>query len=225
MLSSLLQPMTCRPSSQHSAFSSQITYRTSSVAARASAAEEQGLLAADYESAYRDNDRYLAGEEEDDGEDGEDDEDGLDGSGLTPLLPIFEAAKLGETSSTWTSLSGVATNRQCADTLPVYDLTHTIRLLIAPRCETTLSWDQIRSPQVSLFLVKPIQQQILASHFSKATLYALIANCLQFRKESQNNPGQSGTSRTRALVCELLAIKLLKEFTTRELVCLTPQYL
>ena len=32
------------------------------------------------------------------------------------------------------------------------------------------------------------------------------------------NPGNSGTSKTRALVCELLAIKLLREFSTRELV-------
>lgn len=32
------------------------------------------------------------------------------------------------------------------------------------------------------------------------------------------NPGISGASKTRALVCELLAIKLLKEFSTRELV-------
>lgn len=32
------------------------------------------------------------------------------------------------------------------------------------------------------------------------------------------NPGNSGASKTRAMVCELLAIKLLKEFSTRELV-------
>ncbi|MCJ1378569.1 hypothetical protein MMC17_001668 [Xylographa soralifera] len=130
-------------------------------------------------------------EEEDDDEDEEED-------GLTPLLPIFEAAQL--------------------DTLPVYNLTHTVRLLVIPRCETTLSWDQLRSPQVSQFLVKPIQQQILASHFNKATLYALVTNCLQFSKEAQMSPGNSGTSKTRAMVCELLAIKLLKEFSTRELV-------
>ena len=107
MLSSLLQPMRSRPSSQHSTFSSQNTYRTSSVAARGSTAEERGLLAADDESAYRDNDGYRAGEEEDDGEDGEDDEDGLEGSGLTPLLPIFEAAKLGETLSSSTHIGGL----------------------------------------------------------------------------------------------------------------------
>ena len=111
------------------------------------------------------------------------------------------------------------------DALPVYNLTHTIRLIIVPRCETTLSWDQLRSPQVSQFLVKPMQQQILTSHFSRATLYALLANCLQFNKEIQMNPGNSGTSKTRALVCELLAMKLLKEYTTRELVCLRrPEY-
>ena len=48
-----------------------------------------------------------------------------------------------------------------------------------------------------------------------------MANCLQFNKEVQMNPGNSGASKTRAMVCELLAIKLLKEFSVRELVCNT----
>ena len=104
------------------------------------------------------------------------------------------------------------------DNIPVYNLAHAIRLLIAPRCETTLTWDQLRSPQVSQFVIKPIQRDIIMSHFSRATLYALMANCLQFNKESQESPGNSGTSKTRALVCELLAIRLLKEYTTRELI-------
>lgn len=45
-----------------------------------------------------------------------------------------------------------------------------------------------------------------------------MANCLQFNKEADYNPGNSGTSRTRALVSELLAIKILKDYTTRELI-------
>jgi hypothetical protein len=45
-----------------------------------------------------------------------------------------------------------------------------------------------------------------------------MANCLQFQKEGQANPGNAGNSRTRAMVCELLAIKLLKEYNTRELI-------
>ena len=45
-----------------------------------------------------------------------------------------------------------------------------------------------------------------------------MANCLQFNKEAEINPGNSGVSKTRALVCELLAIKLLREFSTRDLI-------
>jgi hypothetical protein len=63
-----------------------------------------------------------------------------------------------------------------------------------------------------------MQLQIRGQHFSRATLYALMANCLQFAKEGQLYPGNAGTSSTRAKVCELLAVKLLKEYSTRELI-------
>ena len=130
-------------------------------------------------------------EEEEDGDDGEDDVE-------TPLLPIFSAAHL--------------------DRLPLYNITHTIRLLIVQKCETTLSWDQLRSPQISQFVVKPVQTQIRTNHFNRATLCALIANCLQFQKEGQMNPGNVGVSKTRAFISELLAMRLIKEYTTRELI-------
>lgn len=119
----------------------------------------------------------------------EDDED-------QPLLPIFSAPHL--------------------DRIPIYHLQHSIRLLVLGKVETTLSWDQLRSPQISQFLVKPLAQQIKASHFSRGTLLALIANCLQFKKDAEMNPGSVGVYRTRALVCELLAMRLLKESSTRE---------
>lgn len=45
-----------------------------------------------------------------------------------------------------------------------------------------------------------------------------MANCLQFSKEGQRYAANAGTSNTRAKVCELLALKLLKEYTTRELI-------
>jgi hypothetical protein len=160
-------------------------------------------------TSYFDNVRYRnneddeeepdgdAEEEDDEDEDNDndnDDEDAID----TPLLPIFSAAHL--------------------DRLPMYNITHAIRLLIVARAETTLSWEQLRSPQVSQFLVKPIQSQIRTNHFNRATLCALIANGLQFQKEGQTNPGNVGVSRTRALLSELLAMRLLKEFTVRELI-------
>ena len=147
---------------------------------------------------YRDNENDEedadGDEEEDEDDEDNDDEDAVD----TPLLPIFSAAHL--------------------DRLPMYNITHAIRLLIVARAETTLSWEQLRSPQVSQFLVKPIESQIRTNHFNRATLCALIANGLQFQKEGQANPGNVGVSRTRALLSELLAMRLLKEFTVRELI-------
>ncbi|KAJ5352747.1 hypothetical protein N7452_001721 [Penicillium brevicompactum] len=134
-------------------------------------------------------------DEEDMDEDWEEEEDGPLES--TPLLPMFSPSHL--------------------DALPVYNITHAIRPLIASRCETTLTWDQLRSPQVSQFLIKPILQKIMSAHFSRATLYALMANCLQFEKEMHSSPGNSGANQTRAMVSELLAIKLLREYSTREL--------
>lgn len=152
-----------------------------------------------------DEDESRSGEEEgdeneddrdqDEDEDGDDDEDA---ESDTPLLPIFASATL--------------------DAIPVFTLTHVIRELVVARCETVLSWDQLRSPQVSQFLVRPILQQISQQHFNAATQYALLSNCLQFTKEAAAYPGNSGTSKTRAMLCELLAIRLLRDYSTRELI-------
>ncbi|KAI0417582.1 hypothetical protein F5X98DRAFT_374717 [Xylaria grammica] len=151
---------------------------------------------------------FTEGEDEDDEEDG----DGFDPNhpsirfadqgvfrrNPNPVMPLFSASHL--------------------DALPVYNVVHAIRIIVQTRTETSLSWEQLRSPQVSQFLVKPMQQQIRTQHFSRATLYALMANCLQFGKEGQLYPGNAGVSTTRAKVCELLALKLLKEYSTRELI-------
>ncbi|KAF4513551.1 hypothetical protein G6O67_000810 [Ophiocordyceps sinensis] len=115
-----------------------------------------------------------------------------------PVLPLFSVTHL--------------------DALSIYNITHAIRIIVCTRTETTLTWEQLRSPQISQFLVKPMQQQIRTQHFSRATLYALMANCLQFSKEGQRYAANAGTSNTRSKVCELLALKLLKEYTTRELI-------
>ncbi|KOS18269.1 Calcium channel YVC1 [Escovopsis weberi] len=140
-----------------------------------------------------------------DRDDGDDDDDDGENDGASsvrrpplPVLPLFSAMHL--------------------DSLPVYGMTHSIRIIVSTRTETTLTWDQLRSPQVSQFLIKPMQQQIRAHHFSRATLYSLMANCLQFAKEGQRYAANAGISNTRAKVCELLALKMLKEYSTRELI-------
>ncbi|KAI5848306.1 putative integral membrane channel protein [Tricharina praecox] len=117
----------------------------------------------------------------------------------TTLLPIF-AADL--------------------ESIPVYNLVHTIRDDVQRTLDTSLTWDQLRSPQVSSFIVKPVLGRLLQieGRLSKGIIYSLMANCLQFRKEAEENPRNAATSKTRALLCELLAIKFLKEFSARELI-------
>ncbi|KAI5278344.1 hypothetical protein KEM54_004664, partial [Ascosphaera aggregata] len=63
-----------------------------------------------------------------------------------------------------------------------------------------------------------MQQEIRSTYLSRATLYALLANALQFSKEAAECMAIAGSSKTRAMICELLAIKLMKEYRTGELV-------
>lgn len=210
---SLRRPVKSRRRSDHSPFSS--TYiptspetsrnatrrkrkRSSELESERVPLEEQSRDLDDGEEVEDDGNIDEEGEEDDDDDADldEDEEDGPDDN--TPLLPIFSAAHL--------------------DTIPVFALTHAIRILVTSRCDTVLTWEQLRSPQVSQFLLKPIEQDIRRNHLNAATHYALMANCLQYGKEAAVSSGSSGTNSTRAMVCELLAIKLLRDFSTRELI-------
>lgn len=168
------------------------------------------------DQAEFDEDDHHGEEREEEEEEEEEEEDGEEDD--TPLLPIFSAAHLGKYCYFSLFCSSLQMLTCLTDSIPIYSLTHAIRLIVLQRCETTLTFDQLRSPQVSQFLIKPMQQAIRSNHFSRATLYALLANCLQFSKEMSLNPGNSGVSKTRAMVCELLAVKLLKEYNIRELI-------
>ncbi|KAJ9654535.1 hypothetical protein H2198_006411 [Neophaeococcomyces mojaviensis] len=151
---------------------------------------------------YVDEDEDEDEDDEEHDDDNPEEEEGSSTSGgpeeETPLLPLFSSAHLNN--------------------LPIFALTHTFREMVVDKCDTVLSWEQLRSPQVSQFLIKPIQQEIKENHMSAAVVSALLANCLQFTKEANLHPGNSGTNRTRALICELIAIKLLREYTTRDLI-------
>ncbi|KAK4935415.1 hypothetical protein LTR10_023520 [Elasticomyces elasticus] len=158
--------------------------------------EHDGIFLEEDEEGSENEEEIIEGEEatQDEGEDL--DEDGPDDT--TPLLPIFSAAHL--------------------DAIPVFALTHAIRTLVTSRCDTVLSWEQLRSPQVTQFLLKPVEQQIRDNHLNAATYYALMANCLQYGKEAAIYSGNSGTNKTRGMVCQLLAIRLLKDYSTRDLI-------
>ncbi|EXJ94316.1 hypothetical protein A1O1_02710 [Capronia coronata CBS 617.96] len=213
MLSSLLRPARSRPRRDSSPLSSSYapTSRSPDVAHINTQNHRRRTTQIDTDDIIHEEQEEESVDGEDDGEgdylhEDEEDEDGVhhgdsdeDGpDDTTPLLPIFSAAHL--------------------DALPVFALTHAIRTLVTSRCDTVLTWEQLRSPQVSQFLLKPIEQDIRSNHLNAATHYALMANCLQYSKEAAVSAVSSGTNKTRAMVCELLAIKLLRDFSTRELI-------
>ncbi|KAL6244205.1 hypothetical protein RBB50_009075 [Rhinocladiella similis] len=217
MFSSILRPARSRQPRSRSPFSSSYaptvrspdtsrisTYRTrtqSEERRRRSLAQDDEHIsdieeeADDDDDDNEDEDPFEEVEDEDHMSDGFDEDEAAD---TAPLLPIFSAAHL--------------------DAIPVFSLTHAIRTLVTSRCDTVLSWEQLRSPQVSQFLLKPVEQEIRKNHLNAATHYALMANCLQYGKEAAVFPDNSGTNKTRGMVCELLAIRLLKDYSTRDLI-------
>lgn len=103
------------------------------------------------------------------------------------------------------------------DDVPVYRITHAIRDDIDAAVDTTLTWDQLKSPQLNSFLVKPLMMKC-RDRRTRAIIFCLLTNCAQYRKEAEEDAARAGVSLTRALACELLAVKSLKEFTPRELI-------
>ncbi|KAK8867789.1 Calcium channel YVC1 [Apiospora arundinis] len=185
---------------------------------RASLGPEPRHATADFTEA--DDDDEESDEAADHVEDGEEDDE-EEGLGELPRFTRYRHGDMGMHDADRRRSSNTVIPLFSAshlDSLPIYSIVHAIRIIVQTRTETSLTWDQLRSPQVSQFLIKPMQQQIRTQHFTRATLYALMANCFQFAKEGQLYPGNAGTSSTRAKVCELLALKLLKEYGTRELI-------
>lgn len=113
-----------------------------------------------------------------------------------PLLPQFSCSAL--------------------DRVPVYAIVRETYHVVSSAIDTSLKYDQLRSPQVHSFLIKPIVHE-LKFRANEATLHALMANMIQFAKQSKTDITMTGVMATRSLVCEILAIKLLKEYSPDQL--------
>lgn len=116
-----------------------------------------------------------------------------------PLLPVLAASPL--------------------DAIPIYSLVLDTYDLVAARVDLTLKYDQLKSPQVNSFLVRPLVAE-MKTNLSLGTIYALMANILQFSKESELDVAMAGVMTTRSMVCGIVAMKLLKEYKEGDdLVC------
>lgn len=114
-----------------------------------------------------------------------------------------------------TPLMGLSSDN--LDDVPVYRLTHAIREDINAAVDTSLTWEQLKSPQLHSFLVRPLLIKCRDKR-SRAIIFCLLTNCAQYLKEAEEDTARAGVNNSRALTCELLACKYLKEFTPRELI-------
>lgn len=103
------------------------------------------------------------------------------------------------------------------DSIPIYNIVLEIRDIFVERIDTPLKYDQLRSPQVHSFLVKPLVAACKAD-LNQGTVYALLANMIQFAKESSSDVAMTGVLATRSMICEIVAIKLLKEYAKDDLI-------
>ncbi|TIB78349.1 hypothetical protein E3Q22_02646 [Wallemia mellicola] len=98
---------------------------------------------------------------------------------------------------------------------PVYPLIWTIRRDITKIIETPFSWEQLQSPHLTYNVV-----QILALkygslyHENLAVVYCLLVNRVYFISES-SSPTHMGVNATRANLCELLALKVLRIYADK----------
>lgn len=94
--------------------------------------------------------------------------------------------------------------------LPVFSTIHRIRREVIESLEDPYSLEQLRAPRINASVVRPLANR-LADLDDVSVVYCLLVNKLQFLREQTFQAHQTITT-TRAQLCELLALKILRRF-------------
>ncbi|CAG8950492.1 hypothetical protein HYFRA_00006989 [Hymenoscyphus fraxineus] len=95
--------------------------------------------------------------------------------------------------------------------LPVYITIHRIRRDIIAAIDDPYSIEQLRDPRMNLSVVRPLVDTLYDLN-DVSVVYCLLVNRVQFQTEQQAQPHQQSVCATRALLCELLASRILRRF-------------
>ncbi|KAJ3541584.1 hypothetical protein NM208_g4539 [Fusarium decemcellulare] len=93
---------------------------------------------------------------------------------------------------------------------PVFITIHRIRKFVIASLDDPYSLDQLTSPRVNNLIVRPLVDR-LYDEYDYSIVYCLLANRVQFLREQSSVVHQS-TSIARATLCELLAIRIIRNF-------------
>ena len=94
--------------------------------------------------------------------------------------------------------------------LPVYTNIHRVRHELISSIDDPYSIEQLRAPRINVAIVRPLVNR-LWNEKDVSIIYCLLVNKLQFLREQAFEAHQT-INTTRALLCELVALKILRRF-------------
>ncbi|KAK0550543.1 hypothetical protein OC846_002391 [Tilletia horrida] len=98
------------------------------------------------------------------------------------------------------------------ENLSVWPLIHWVRRVVLNTIDTALSWEELTSVDLNFAIVRPLAHK-LSRLKSIAIVYVLLLNKIQFANDSEKDLAYQQVNATRAMLCELLAIKMLRTFS------------
>ncbi|KAF8313679.1 hypothetical protein DL93DRAFT_2113916 [Clavulina sp. PMI_390] len=112
--------------------------------------------------------------------------------------------------------SGHDYSKEFMGKFPVYPLIRTIRKDVEMNFDTALTWSQLSSPEVNFTVIRPLLFKYAALQ-NPAIIYVLLIVRSHFQSLADDDLAYAPIIATRADACELIAIKLLREFTNSQL--------
>ncbi|KAF9323357.1 hypothetical protein BG006_001544 [Podila minutissima] len=103
-------------------------------------------------------------------------------------------------------------------TAPVTELVKEARYAIINALDTSLTRDELGSPEIYLALLLPIVRKYREERKETAAVYGFLLNRWQFLKDAESDLANARLNETRAHACEIVATKVLKAFSMRQLI-------
>ncbi|KAF9417752.1 hypothetical protein BGZ94_009875 [Podila epigama] len=103
-------------------------------------------------------------------------------------------------------------------TAPVTELVKEARYAIINALDTSLTRDELGSPEIYLALLLPIVRKYREERKETAAVYCFLLNRWKFLKDAENDLANARLNETRAHACEIVATKVLKAFSMRQLI-------
>ncbi|CED84198.1 Uncharacterized conserved protein [Phaffia rhodozyma] len=98
----------------------------------------------------------------------------------------------------------------------VYELIHSIRSQIRTNIDSALSWEKLNAPDINFSILRPLLKTYINDK-NPAIIYAILLNRLQFLRLAQEDLAFKGLLESRAMFCEILAMKLTRAFAASDL--------